>query len=184
MKNIFLSLMFLTAMPLSAQMNIGGTTISSTSSSLEFGTGNKGVILPWVTSETAVTSAVNGTLIFDLATEKIKVKKKATGWTDLTTKNKTDVITGITNKTVDDSLQRNLDEKPGSKTLIGGNPANDTTSGILVLGDTNKAMILPKVVAPHINIKEPSAGMIVYDTAAKQLAVFNGTVWTFWKAEL
>ena len=184
MKNIFLILTFLSAATVSAQVKIGdGSPLSSQSVSLEFADGNKGMILPWVTSETAVTDAVNGTIVFDLATEKIKVKKKASGWTDLTTKNKTDVITGIPNKTVDSSLQNGLDDQPGAKTLIGGNAQTDTTKGILVLGDTNKAMILPKVIAPHINIKEPAAGMMVYDTAAKQLAVFNGTVWTFWKAE-
>ncbi len=46
---------------------------------------------------------------------------------------------------------------------------------------SNKAMILPKVASPHLNIKNPAPGMIVYDTDARQLAVFNGTVWSFWK---
>ena len=184
MKNIFLTLVFLSVATVSAQVKIGDASpLSSSSVSLEFASGNKGMILPWVTSETSVTDAVNGTIIFDLAAEKIKVKKKAAGWIDLTMKNKTDVVTGIPNKTVDASLQNGLVEQPNAKTLIGGNAQTDTTKGILVLGDTNKAMILPKVAAPHINIKEPAAGMMVYDTAAKQLAVFNGTVWTFWKAE-
>ena len=30
-------------------------------------------------------------------------------------------------------------------------------------------------------IIKPEPGTMVYDTNAKQLAVFNGTVWTFWK---
>ncbi|MFN8364299.1 MAG: hypothetical protein U0T78_03115 [Cloacibacterium normanense] len=64
--------------------------------------------------------------------------------------------------------------------LIGGDPSTDTTLGILVLADTNKAMVLPKAASPHLNIVNPS-GMIVYDTTKKQLAVFNGTVWSFWK---
>ncbi|WP_279195775.1 hypothetical protein [Chryseobacterium indoltheticum] len=55
------------------------------------------------------------------------------------------------------------------------------TPGILVLEDTNKAMILPRVASPHLNIINPAPGMMVYDTTAKQLAVFNGTVWSFWK---
>jgi hypothetical protein len=42
-------------------------------------------------------------------------------------------------------------------------------------------MVLPKVASPHLNIISPSAGMIVYDTIKKQLAVYNGTVWSFWK---
>ena len=55
------------------------------------------------------------------------------------------------------------------------------TPGILVLADTDKAMVLPKVASPHLNIVNPAAGMMVYDTTSKQLAVFNGTVWSFWK---
>ncbi|WP_435524785.1 hypothetical protein [Chryseobacterium indoltheticum] len=37
--------------------------------------------------------------------------------------------------------------------------------------DTDKAMILPKVASPHLNIINPAPGMMVYDTTAKQLAV-------------
>jgi hypothetical protein len=59
-----------------------------------------------------------------------------------------------------------------------GTPSS--VSGILVLEDANKAMILPKVASPHLNIISPAAGMMVYDTQKKQLAVFNGTVWSFW----
>jgi hypothetical protein len=65
--------------------------------------------------------------------------------------------------------------------LIGGDPSTDTTPGILVLADTNKAMVLPKVASPHLKIVNPSPGMMVYDTTKKQLAVFNGAVWSFWK---
>ena len=64
---------------------------------------------------------------------------------------------------------------------IGANPTLDSAPGILVLTDTNKAMILPKVASPHLNIINPSAGMMAYDTVKRQLAVFNGTVWSFYK---
>ena len=33
--------------------------------SLEFGTGNKGIVLPWVTSDADVTDAVDGTIVYD-----------------------------------------------------------------------------------------------------------------------
>jgi hypothetical protein len=82
---------------------------------------------------------------------------------------------------VDTTLQDPLTEKSTAKVAIGANGATDTTPGILVLTDKDKAMILPKVASPHLNIINPSAGMLVYDTTAKQLAVFNGTVWSFWK---
>lgn len=167
-----------------AQMNIGGNSISSNSISLEFGISNatngyKGVILPWATSETDVTGAVNGTLILDLNTQKIKVKKTAIGWTDLTVKNTTDVIPGITNQTINYSIVDNSKtDLAGAKVSIG---TPTSTPGILVLEDTNKAMILPKMDSPHLNIKSPAAGMMAYDTLTNQLALFNGTVWTFWK---
>jgi hypothetical protein len=43
-------------------------------------------------------------------------------------------------------------------------------------------MVLPMVVDVN-NILEPSAGMMVYvnKPGLKRLAVFNGSVWTFWK---
>jgi len=56
-----------------------------------------------------------------------------------------------------------------------------TAIGILVLSDTNTAMILPKMDSPHLNIVNPAPGMMAYDTKTNQLAIFKGTVWTFWR---
>ncbi|HRM13961.1 MAG TPA: hypothetical protein PLV47_13590, partial [Flavobacterium sp.] len=75
-------------------------------------------------------------------------------------------------------LQASLTDKPDAKAAIGTPTA---TPGILVLEDSNKAMVLPKVPSPHLNIINPEPGMMVYDTTTKQLAVFNGKVWSFWK---
>jgi len=41
--------------------------------------------------------------------------------------------------------------------------------------------VLPKMASPHLNIINPAPGMIVYDTTAKLMTVFNGSVWTFWR---
>ncbi|SDM06805.1 hypothetical protein [Chryseobacterium taihuense] len=162
-----------------SQIAIGKTGISTLadnvtpnpSISLEFGAGNKGIILPWVTSAGGVTSAVPGTIIFDTTDYKIKVKL-ASSWKDLTIN---------TSGAADTVLQNNLTDQNSAKTAIGTNSATDTTPGILVLTDTDKAMVLPKMASPHLNIKNPAPGMMAYDTSAKQLAVFNGTVWSFWK---
>lgn len=154
-----------------AQVGIGSTASTNTSVSLEFGTGNRGLLLPWVNSSSAVTNAVNGTLIFDASDKKVKYRK-AGMWSDLTIN---------TNGAVDTSLQNSLTENSLAKVNIGANSATDSTSGILILSDTDKAMVLPKVENPHLNIINPSAGMIVYDTINHQMAVYNGTVWTFWK---
>ena len=170
-----------------SQVAIGKTGVSSTSVSLEFGTGNKGIVLPWVTSASAIgfttdtTLKKGGVLILDTSDKKVKVSKDDGTFRDLTVHTNEIVTSG--NAAIDTSLQDNplYTEKTNAKTMIGGTPATDTTPGILVLADTNKAMILPKVASPHLNIKNPAPGMIAYDTDKRQLAVYNGTVWSFWK---
>lgn len=174
MKNIVATLSLLFTTSLSAQVAIGKATVSSPAVSLEFydnADNTRGIILPWVTSTAAVTGAVNGTIVYNTADRKVYVKY-ASGWRDLSVD---------TTGTVTTTLQDALSDLDTAKVLIGGDPATDTTPGILVLADTNKAMVLPKVASPHVNIVNPSPGMMVYDTTKKQLAVFNGTVWSFWK---
>jgi hypothetical protein len=155
---------------------IGKASVSSPSVSLEFGTGNKGILLPWVTGVSTVTGAVNGTLVYNTTDKKVYVKY-ASGWKDLSVDATGTTVDPITN--VDGlTLQNSLDDLNTAKVSIG---TPTSTPGILVLEDTNKAMILPKVASPHLNIVNPSPGMMVYDTTKKQLAVYNGTVWSFWK---
>lgn len=179
-----------------SQVAIGKTSISNTTVSLEFGVsdatnGYKGILLPWVstvantpnTSYIGVSNPVDGTIIFDVSDKKIKYRK-AGAWFDLS-KNEITTVNGVANYdttgVVNTTLQDNLTENSNAKVVIGGNPSTNTTTGILVLADTNKAMILPKMDSPHLNIQNPPAGMMAYDTTAKQLAVFNGKVWSFWK---
>lgn len=150
-----------------SQVAIGKTILESASSSLEFGNENRGMILPWVTNVSSLQNTVNGTLVFDLSDKKVKSFQNNI-WVDLSIN-----TTGI----ADSSLQDNLNDNSSAKTSIGTPTA---TAGILILEDNNKAMILPKVASPHLNIISPDAGMMVYDTVKKQLAVFNGSVWTFW----
>jgi len=149
------------------------TAPTNTSVSLEFGDHeNKGIVIPYVAAS-SMTDISDGTLIMD-PTDNIMKIREAGNWRDLT---------GPATKTnaVDVSIQQNKDENVRAKTIIGAN-TNDGTTGILILSDTNKAMILPRVALPHLNIKNPAAGMMAYDTVNKQLAVFNGTQWTFWQA--
>ena len=171
MKKSFIIISSSLATCLFSQVAIGKPSVTNTSVSLEFGAENRGLLLPWVTSATSVTGAVDGTIIYDITDKKAKYLK-AGSWFDLTID---------TTGTVDTTLQDSLIEKPSAKAAIGKDAATDTTSGILVLTDKDKAMILPKVASPHLNIINPSAGMMVYDTLAHQLVVFNGTVWSFWK---
>ena len=172
-----------------AQVAIGKSSITSnsTSISLEFGAGNKGIILPWATNAAGVSlsptaNAKGGAFILDVNDRKVKISKNNGTWFDLTVHNLEKPATGG-NTAIDNSLQTNssFPEKSTAKTMIGGNPTTDSTPGILVLADTNKAMIPPLVTDPATNIKNPAPGMMVYDSAKKLLAVYNGTVWSYWR---
>lgn len=162
------------------------TSIPNPSISLEFGdyviNQGKGVILPWVSSATDMNSADTGTIVYDVSDKIIKYKTGASSWYNLS-KNETTTVDGTANYdttgVVDTSLQNSLTDQATAKTSIG---TLSSTQGILVLEDNNKAMILPKVPSPHLNIVNPEPGTIAYDTVTKQLAVYNGKVWTFWKS--
>lgn len=171
MRNITIILSTFISICAYSQVAIGKDNLTSDSVSLEFGNENKGLLLPWVTSESSVAGALDGTMIYDTTDKKVKYRR-AGSWFDLSVD-----TTGV----VDTSLQDSKTEYDSAKVVIGKSGANDTTPGILVLADTDKAMILPKVASPHLNISNPASGMLVYDTDARQLAVFNGTVWSFWK---
>ncbi|RKS98280.1 hypothetical protein [Chryseobacterium defluvii] len=172
MKKTFISILVIISACVYSQVAIGKSSVTNSSVSLEFAsTESRGLLLPWVTSAAAVTGAVDGTMIYDTTDKKIKYRKNGS-WFDLSVD-----TTGVVNTTLQDPLS----EQAAAKTAIGVNANTNVTPGILVLTDTNKAMILPKTDSPHLNIINPAAGMIVYDNVKHQLAVFNGTVWSFWK---
>jgi hypothetical protein len=172
MKNIIIAIaLFSVSIFIHAQVAIGKQAVSNTSVSLEFENAeNRGFILPYVETKTGITE--NGTIIYDVTDHKVKYLKDTNVWEDLSVD-----ATGATNITI----QSGKTESTSAKAVIGVAAATDPTPGVLVLSDTDKAMILPKVASPHFNIINPAPGMIVYDTAKKQLAVYNGTVWSFWK---
>lgn len=162
--------MCFTAITAKSQVAIGKASVTNASVSLEFTDAeNKGIILPYVEDKSSITE--NGSVIFDNTDHKVKY---------LTNNDWFDLSVDATGKS-DIGIQQTKTELATAKTAIGDNGATDTTSGILVLSDNNKAMILPRVASPHLNIINPASGMMVYDTTKKQLAVYNGTVWTFWK---
>lgn len=192
-KHIIISMLLISACA-SAQVAIGKSSLTTLSDnttpnpsiSLEFGdydgTTGRGLILPWVTSADDVTGAVEGTVIYDTDDHIIKYKNGTNSWFSLS-KNENTTINGTAVDTTGDAvttLQDNIQEKTEAKAAI-GTPATPAVPGILVLEDSNKAMILPKVPSPHLNIVNPEPGTIVYDTDHDLVAVFNGTVWAFWK---
>ncbi len=75
-----------------------------------------------------------------------------------------------------------IQDKAATGAVIGGD-GNSSTPGVLVLEDTNKAMRLPMVASPHLNIIKPAAGMLAYDTVSKLVCIYNGSEWAFWKPE-
>lgn len=174
MKKINILSSLVLAISLQAQVAVGKQNISNQSVSLEFSdTENRGLILPYVESKAGITE--EGTIIFDTEDFKVKYLKGAGVWENLSE----DEGSAATIGTADLSIQTvNKTEQITAKTAIGTPTSKD---GILVLEDDNKAMILPKVASPHENIINPAPGMLVYDTTAKQLAVYNGKVWSFWQ---
>jgi len=179
---IVLSLILISSISF-GQVTIGKAspyTPANATVSLEFGNptgGARGVVLPWVTAAANVTSAVPGTLIFDSTDQKVKFGTAATANATAVT-SWTDLSAGAYVPTTANVPDANT-ENTTAKTLIGGTPATDTTPGILVLGDANKAMILPRVNS-YTDIVNPSAGMMVYVTGTQQLALYNGREWSFW----
>lgn len=193
MKNIINLTLILVSSFAMAQVAIGkaaisvipSTTTPNPSISLEFGNyaapQGKGIVLPWVTSAANTTGSVTGTIIYDVNDKIVKYKNSASTWFNLS-KNETTTVEGTANYdttgVVNTTLQSGLTDAPTAKTSIG---TVTSTPGILVLEDNNRAMVLPKVPSPHLTIVNPEPGTMAYDTLTKQLAIYNGKVWSFWK---
>ena len=171
MKNILIALSLLFSTIIFGQVIIGNGKLrpSSSSVSLEFGNENKGILLPAVDSESAVNQAVPGTLIFDALDKKVKLRL-SNSWKDMSI-----VSNGKMYPT-----PAFISEAKAAKVTIGSTVSS--TAGILVLEDTNKAMILP-TVKTYADIINPSAGMMVYLSGVNQVAFYNGSVWTFWQPD-
>lgn len=171
MKTYILStVLIFTAVAVKAQIAIGKQAVSNSSVSLEFATTeNKGLILPYIEDKSAINT--NGSLIYDTTDHKVKYLKGGT-WFDLSVD---------TTGQASIAIQQGKTEQTNARTAIGANGSADTTPGILVLSANDKAMVLPTMDSPHTKIVNPAPGMMVYDSLKKQLAVYNGTVWSFWK---
>ena len=173
-----------------AQVIIGdavGTATTKTSVLLEFAANqNKGLILPYVRTKSL--TPTEGTILLDAslptATPGTEARVKyyagsVKGWVDLSGQdanlNSTTVLANFATE-----QPSSITETATSKAIIGAQTT--TADGVLVLESTTKAMVLP-IVGDVQNIPSPSPGMLVYvnKTAAKRLAVYNGSKWSFWK---
>lgn len=153
-----------------------GTATDKTSVLLEFANdGNKGIVLPYVT--TVPSNPVEGTIILDASTAtEARVKYyngigADSGWVDLS-----GVDADVSAELAD---QPATAESAGAKVIIGAAASN--ADGVLVLESSAKAMVLP-IVEDVADIPTPSPGMMVYinKTGSKRLAVYNGSKWSFW----
>ena len=119
-------------------------------------------------------TAVAETFIMDPADKRVKLKLADGTWQNLSG------AAQVTNSIL--CAPSTIQENATEQVIIGLTSITPAqVPGILVLSDPNKVIILPKVPSPHLNIKNPSAGMIEYDSAEKMLALFNDTQWAFWK---
>lgn len=155
-----------------AQIAIGKTLISNSSVLLEFGAGNKGIILPAVTS-TPMNSG--GTFIFNTLTNSVQVWEQRTnsgtgGWLNLT----------AINEGVSHSFSNSSPENTISRGVIIGSRTT-TKTGNLVLESTSRALVLPIVQNPHLTMVGSVAGTMVYDANSSTLAVYDGVNWNYWK---
>ena len=151
-----------------AQVAIGKQTVDGSSTVLDFNnvSGNaNGLILP-ATSGLPTGSLVNGTFVFDVTDSKVKVYEN-------------DVWKPLSDAGSSSAVIINNSAELGKGVVIGA--LSSTADGVLVLESQDKAMILPQIATPHINVKNPYPGMMCYDTASKTLAVFDGAVWNYWK---
>lgn len=171
MKKILIFPVFILSGLLFSQIAIGKTNVSNSSVSLEFGDDDLGLILPWINSTDDMVQAVPGTMVFDASDKKFKLKTN-NSWKDYS----------IQSGQVDLSLQANRIENLDAGVIIGESDST-TPDGILVLEGTDKVMVLPKVENPHLNIADPSPGLMVFDPTHKVLAFYNGQVWTFWQGD-
>lgn len=158
-----------------AQTSVGKKMTEGADVLLDFKEGdNRGIILPWVTNQSDVITPVGGTLIFDSQDKKVKYYQDGTSatWVDLSIKE------GVVDLSIQEAVEEDVTY---NSTVIGSRTTS--ASGVLVLESSDKAMVLPKMESPHLNILSPQAGTMAFDTVSKMLCIFNGNEWSFWKVK-
>ncbi|WP_237390894.1 MULTISPECIES: hypothetical protein [unclassified Chryseobacterium] len=161
---IFLPLSLFVFMPCNGQIGIGKTSVDG-DGILDFGDSPKGIVLPLLPDLPASPSP--GTFVVDNSDLKVKVFSNG-NWISLT-----DVPGNSDRRMINPSAET------GRGVIIGA--PDSPAKGVLVLESENKALILPKVANPHLNIPNPVIGTLCYDTVSKTLAVFDGNQWHYWK---
>lgn len=179
MKNIVFgfTIVILTSISVKAQVAIGKTSVVNSSAILDFDNSDnnkKGIILSAVDNVNSALSTVstahnNGTFLFDKSDNKLKMYENNV-WVSLS---------DMTGNSSSIAANATAESSSNQGAIIG----SDTSSakGVLVLESPDKAMVLPWIQHPHLNVKNPYPGMMCYDTASRTLAVYDGSVWNYWK---
>jgi len=170
MKKTILIIILSLASSYKGQVAIGKTAVNGSSTILDFKDTDNwfGIILPAV--DQAPTTSMennNGTFLFDKTDQKVKMYENDK-WVELSHA-----------KGNGSSIVNNATAEVGTGAIIGA--STTSAKGVLVLESADKAVILPKIFRPDINVRSPYPGMICYDTFNKMIAVFDGKVWNFWK---
>ena len=101
-------------------------------------------------------------------------------------------------KVLEDGKWKNLSDRGSSKNMytterikntsheIGegmviGDVSTTKAEAILALESKDKALRLPQIANPHLNVKSPYPGMMCFDTVSQSLAIFDGELWNYWK---
>ena len=167
MKNVvFLTIILICNISL-AQVSIGNENARG-ASILDLGGGTlNGIVLPY--NNTTI-NPINGMLRVDANTSKIQLFTE-NDWVDLTEQGEMPV-----------DYNNNEEIAINSGVTISDNEINNPDLiGVLVLESKSKALTLPQIINPHINVVDPPIGMICYDPQNKVIAMYNGQNWYFYK---
>lgn len=171
------TIVILTSIAVRAQVAIGKTSVVNSSIILDFDNSDsnkKGLILSAVENvnnalSTVSTAHNNGTFLFDKSDNKLKMYEN-NSWISLSD------MTGNSS-----SIMANTSAEISSNSGVIIGSDTSAAKGVLVLESADKAMVLPWIQNPHINVKNPYPGMMCYDTSSRSLAVYDGSVWNYWK---
>ncbi|MEG0188568.1 hypothetical protein [Algoriella sp.] len=175
MKNICTIVVGLFSTILFGQLTLGKASITSESIIFDFedtADNIKGIILPSVDNLPSSTNIENnGMFLFDETEQIVKVLENGI-WKNLSDK-------GSSKNLYTTDRVKNTSPEVGEGIIIGD--TSTKANAILALESLNKAMRLPQIANPHLNVKSPYPGMMCFDTVSNTLAVFDGENWNYWK---
>jgi hypothetical protein len=164
-----------------AQIGIGG--VPREGALLDFSQGlndTKGIVLPIVSLDSINLVYHDGTLLVDRDDKVVKVRWNGR-WRKLSDPGSFDpIMVNSQARTTAAILPIDVNAEDLSSKIVIGNQ-NTSVDGMVVLEASDKALVLPYVEDPHLNIPMPVAGTVCYDTKAKAIAIFDGKVWSYWK---